>query len=62
MITILWFIIFVTVFPLLALGALIDWKRKKNNNNPHISTNPNVKPGDTTNYRVGGNENNTGGF
>lgn len=61
MITIFWFIILIPVLSLLALGALIDRKRKKNNNYPHIATNPNVKPGDTTNFRMGGDGNNTGG-
>lgn len=57
-----WFIIFSIVFIFLALGALIDWKRKKHNNYPHRGTNLNNKPGESENYRMGNNENHTGGF
>lgn len=46
------------IFVLLILGfaLLIDWRRKKNNNNPHLTTNPNAKPGDSSNYIMGDNK------
>lgn len=36
----------------------IDWRRKKdkNNTNPRIPTNPNAKPGDSSNYLMGNNK------
>jgi hypothetical protein len=34
----------------------IDWKRKKLKKHPHIPTNPNGKPGDSSNYMMGDNK------
>jgi len=36
-----------------AFALFIDWRRKKNNNNPLTPTNPNAKPGDSSNYVMG---------
>jgi hypothetical protein len=46
-----WFIL-----GILAVALLIDFKRKKNNNNPHIPTNPNAKLGESSNYMMGDNK------
>jgi hypothetical protein len=54
-----WFL--VLIFGILAFSALIDWRRKKNNNNPHIPTDPNAKPGDSSNYTMGDNRDTGGG-
>ncbi len=45
----------------LGLAFFIDWRRKKNNNNPQIPTNPNAKPGDSSNYMMGDNKYSSGG-
>ncbi|MGI8385992.1 hypothetical protein [Robertmurraya sp. P23] len=45
-----------SVFIVITLAFWIDSKRKKNKNNPHIPTNPNAKPGDSTNYLMGDNK------
>jgi hypothetical protein len=54
-----WFL--VLIFGILAFSALIDWRRKKNNNNPHMPTDPNAKPGDSSNYTMGDNRDAGGG-
>ncbi|MGE6684738.1 hypothetical protein [Paenisporosarcina sp. NPDC076907] len=46
---------------LFGLGVYIDWRRKKINNHPFRSTHPHAKPGDDTNYRMGDNNNHSGG-
>lgn len=53
------FMIFIII--ILGFAMLIDYRRKKNNNNPHIPTDPNAKPGDSSNYLMGDNKD-TGGF
>ncbi|WP_192894720.1 hypothetical protein [Neobacillus notoginsengisoli] len=42
-------------------SLFIDWRRKKNNNNPLIPTDPNAKPGDSSNYMMGDNKYINGG-
>ncbi|MCF6412064.1 hypothetical protein [Pseudalkalibacillus salsuginis] len=54
-----WFAIM--VLGILAFALFIDWKRKKNNNNPHKSTNPNAKQGESSNYMMGDNRYTGGG-
>ncbi|HDB5314933.1 MULTISPECIES: hypothetical protein [Bacillus] len=54
-----WFVILIVGVLLFAL--FIDWRRKKNNNNPYIPTNPNSKPGDSSNYMMGDNRYTNGG-
>lgn len=54
-----WLVILIVTILLFALG--IDLRRKKNNNNPHIPTNPNAKPGDSSNYMMGDNKYTGGG-
>lgn len=49
------------VLLILAFAFFIDFKRKKNNNNPKIPIHPNAKPGDSSNYTMGDNKD-TGGF
>ncbi|GIN86378.1 hypothetical protein J6TS2_27640 [Heyndrickxia sporothermodurans] len=56
----LWFISII-VLGIVAFALLIEWRRKKNNNDPHITTNPNAKPGESSNYMMGDNRD-TGGF
>jgi hypothetical protein len=46
---------------IVTFAFFIDRRRKKNNNKPHIPTNPNSKPGDSSNYMMGDNKD-TGGF
>ncbi|WP_342543542.1 hypothetical protein MHH33_08405 [Paenisporosarcina sp. FSL H8-0542] len=46
---------------LFGMGVYIDWKRKKINNYPLRLTHPHAKPGDDSNYRMGDNNNYTGG-
>jgi len=58
----IWLIIFPVIFIFFALGALVDWKRKRRNNYPHAGANLNNKPGESENYKMGDNENHTGGF
>ena len=48
-----WFVILIVGVLLFAL--FIDWRRRRNNNNPHIPTDPNAKPGDSSNYMMGDN-------
>ncbi|WP_409275982.1 hypothetical protein V1499_10285 [Neobacillus sp. SCS-31] len=47
-----WFFSFI-ILGMLGFALLIDIRRKKNNNNPHIPTDPNAKPGDSSNYLMG---------
>jgi hypothetical protein len=54
-----WLLVF--IFGTLGIAFLIDWRRKKNNNNPYIKTNPNAKPGESSNYMMGDNKYTNGG-
>jgi preprotein translocase subunit YajC len=56
----LWFFI-IFILLIVTFAFYIDRRRKRNNNNPHIPTNPNTKPGDSSNYMMGDNKD-TGGF
>ena len=38
---------------LVGLGGFIDWRKKKNNNYPHIPTNPDIRPGESQNFSMG---------
>jgi len=51
----------IPIIILVALGLLVEWKRKKRNDYPLKATNPNAKPGDSTNYRMGDNNYTNGG-
>lgn len=44
-----------------AFAIFIDWRRNKNKNHPHIPTNPNTKPGESSNYMMGDNRYTGGG-
>jgi hypothetical protein len=46
---------------ILVFAFFIDLRRKKNNNNPHISTDPQAKQGESTNYMMGDNRYSSGG-
>ncbi|WP_179125691.1 hypothetical protein [Rossellomorea marisflavi] len=48
-----WFVILIVGILLFAL--FIDRRRKKRNNHPHRPTDPNAKPGDSSNYMMGDN-------
>jgi uncharacterized BrkB/YihY/UPF0761 family membrane protein len=48
------FIVFIIV--IFGVALYIEFRNKRNNNNPHIPTNPNAKPGDSTNYLMGDNK------
>jgi len=52
---------FVPIMILLGLGVLVDLKRKKRNDYLHKATNPDAKPGDSTNYKMGDNNYTSGG-
>jgi hypothetical protein len=47
--------LFVFILCTLGIALFIDWRRKKHNNNPYIKTNPNAKPGESSNYMMGDN-------
>ena len=51
----------ILILGVFTLALFIDWIRKKNNNNPHVITNPNAKPGDDSNYMMGDNKYTNGG-
>lgn len=57
----IWLIIIIVIFILLTLASFIDRKRKKNNNDPYLSSDPNAKPGEDTNYMIGDNRYTNGG-
>jgi hypothetical protein len=54
-----WLLVF--ILGILGFAFFIDLRRKKNNNNPHKLTDPNVKPGDSSNYMMGDNKYTNGG-
>lgn len=54
-----WFWVFIGGMLLFAL--FIDWRRKRNNNNPHSSTHAGAKSGESTNYQMGDNRYTGGG-
>lgn len=54
-------IISIPITILLALGLLADRKRKNRNDYSHKGTNPNVKPGDSSNFKMGDNNYTSGG-
>lgn len=47
-----WF--FVIIFGMLGFAGFIDWKRKRNNNTVLRSINSGAKPGESSNYQMGG--------
>lgn len=51
----IWFLM-IFVLLIVAFSLWIDWRRKKNNNDPQTTTNPNAKPGDSSNYMMGDNK------
>jgi hypothetical protein len=53
--------LFVFILGILGFAFLIDWRRKKKHYNPHKLTDPNVKPGDSSNYMMGDNKYTNGG-
>lgn len=57
-----WIIVFSIILLFLALGAFVDWKRKKSNNYPHRGPSLDNKPGESKNYTMGDKENHTGGL
>ncbi|WP_139125149.1 protein BatD [Bacillus solimangrovi] len=57
----MWWLLAILVVGVLLFALFIDWRRKKKKNNPHITTNPNTKPGESSNYMMGDNKD-TGGF
>ena len=54
-------IISIPIIVLLACGLLVDRKRKKRNDYPQIGTNPDSKPGDSSNFKMGDNHYTSGG-
>jgi len=55
-----WFFI-IFILGILGFALIIDLMRKKNNNIPNTPTNPNAKPGDSSNYMMGDNRYTGGG-
>ncbi|NRD78572.1 hypothetical protein HPT25_14505 [Bacillus sp. BRMEA1] len=51
----------ILILSIIGFALTIDLRRKKNNNNLHIPTNPNAKPGDSSNYMMGDNRYTGGG-
>lgn len=56
----MWWLV-ILIIGILLFALLIDLRRKKNNNNPQKITNPNAKPGDSSNYTMGDNKYSSGG-
>jgi LPXTG-motif cell wall-anchored protein len=54
-----WLIIF--ILAILAFAFFIDWRRKKNSNDPLRPINPNSKPGEDSNHTMGDNRYSGGG-
>ncbi|WP_409250794.1 hypothetical protein V1502_11520 [Bacillus sp. SCS-153A] len=46
---------------ILSLALFIDIRRKKNNNHPHMSTDPHAKQGESSNFTMGDNRYTSGG-
>ncbi|WP_169907774.1 hypothetical protein [Priestia abyssalis] len=55
----MWLIVF--ILGIVTFALLVDLRNKKINNNPHIPTDPNAKPGDSSNYMMGDNKYTNGG-
>ncbi|WP_162835047.1 hypothetical protein [Planococcus sp. CAU13] len=55
----LWF--FGMVFGLIGFAGFIDWRRKKNDNEVLRSINSGAKPGESSNYEMGGHGDRYGG-
>lgn len=54
--------LFILILGILGFALIIDFKRKKNNNNPEHNTHPHAKPGDDSNYMMGDNKHSDGGL
>lgn len=46
---------------LLAFGVFIEWKRKIRNDDSHRGTNPHIRRGESSNYKMGDNNYTSGG-
>lgn len=55
-----WLIFVIPIVMLFALGGLIEWRRKKRNNYPHIPTNSNIRPGESQDFRMGAGDKDIG--
>jgi len=55
-----WLYFIVPIIMLVGLGGFIDWRRKKKNNYPHISTNPNIRPGESQDFQMGARDKDIG--
>ena len=56
----MWLIVGTVVFFLFGIGGFIEWRRKRINNHPHISTSSATRPGESQNYSMGSQENISG--
>jgi hypothetical protein len=54
-----WLLVF--ILGTMGMAFSIDCRRKKNNNNLYVKTNPNAKPGESSNYMMGDNKYTNGG-
>ena len=54
--------LFIFFLSILGFALIIDYKRKKNNNNPSHNTHPHAKPGDSSNYIMRDNKQSDGGM
>ncbi|MCM3664799.1 hypothetical protein M3204_10315 [Mesobacillus subterraneus] len=54
--------LFIFILSILGFALIIDYKRKKNNNNPPHKTHPHAKPGDSSNYIMGDNKHSDSGM
>ena len=48
----MWIIVGIIVFFLFGIGGFIEWRRKRINNHPHISTSSATRPGESQNYTM----------
>ena len=55
-----WLIFVIPIGMLFALGGLVEWRRKKRNNYPHIPTNSNIRPGESQDFRMGASDKDVG--
>ncbi|MEK4521377.1 hypothetical protein NSQ95_12640 [Psychrobacillus sp. FSL W7-1457] len=51
----IWLIVLLILFIIIAFALLVDWRNKKINNNNQNPINPNAKPGESSNHTLGDN-------
>lgn len=54
-------IFFIPITFLLSFGLMIEWKRKRRNDDVFKTINPHTRPGESANYKMGDNNYTSGG-